>query len=66
MCPAVSVPDVACPLIPVTAVLPPVIDADAPVAGGVKVTVAPETGLPKESVTVATKGLVKAVPTVAL
>ena len=39
---------------------------EAPLAGAVKVTVAPETGLPYWSVTVATSGLVKAVLTVAL
>ncbi len=39
---------------------------EAPVVGGVKVTVTPETGLPYWSVTVATSLLVKAVPTVAL
>jgi len=37
--------------------------ADAPENGAVKVTVAPETGLLKESFTKATSGLVKLVPT---
>jgi hypothetical protein len=49
--------------------VPPLVEAKtvplAPVAAGaVKVTVAPETGLPKLSVTRATNGLVKAVLTV--
>ena len=38
----------------------------APLAGAVKVTVTPGTGLPKASVTVATSGLAKAVLTVAV
>ena len=54
---------------PVARQVPPLVEAKtvplAPVvAGAVKVTVAPETGLPKESVTSATNGLVKAVLTV--
>ena len=53
---------------PVARQVPPLVEAKtvplAPVAAGaVKVTVAPETGLPKASVTSATKGLVKAVLT---
>ena len=56
----------AWPLDPVTAVAEVVKVPEAPLAGGVKVTVTPETGLPYWSVTVATSGLAKAVATVAL
>ena len=62
---AVRAPEVARPLALVTAVLPPLMVAEAPEPGGVKVTVAPEIGLPLASVTRATSGLVKAAPTVA-
>ena len=53
------------PLASVDAVLPPPMVAEAPEPGGVKVTVAPEIGLPLASVTKATSGLVKAAPIVA-
>ena len=43
---AVRVPEVARPLALVNAVLPPLMVAEAPEPGGVKVTVAPEIGLP--------------------
>ena len=56
----------ATPLALVTAVAEVVKVPEAPLAGGVKVTVTPETGLPYWSVTVATSLLVKAVATVAL
>ena len=54
---------------PVARQVPPLVEAKTcrwprVVAGAVKVTVAPETGLPKASVTWATSGLVKAVLTV--
>ena len=62
---AVKVPEVARPPALVTAVLPPPMVAEAPEPGGVKVTVAPEIGLPLASVTRATSGLEKAPPTVA-
>src|ERR1041385_5878223 len=55
----------ACPVPPVTTVAPPVREAPAPLPGAAKVTVAPETGLPKASRTVGTSGLLKAVLTVA-
>ena len=65
---AVKADEVASPLALVTAVVVAVELAkvpEAPVPGAVKVTVAPGTGLPKPSLTKATSGLVKAVPTVA-
>ena len=58
---AVSVPEVATPFEPVMAVMPPPMVARAPLTGAVKVTVAPLTGLPPASTTVATKGAPKAV-----
>ena len=56
----------ATPAAVVTAVFEVVKLPEAPEPGGVKVTVTPETALPYWSVTVAPRGLVKAVPTVAL
>ena len=59
---AVNVAEVATPLLLVVAVLtPPAKLPLAPEAGGVKVTVTPETGLPPLSFTVATRGAAKAV-----
>ena len=64
---AVKVPDVATPFAPVVAVFPPGAKVPlAPAAGGVNVTITPLTGLPPESVTVATKGAAKVVLIAAL
>ncbi len=43
-----------------------VIAAEAPEAGAANVTIAPETGFPLASLTIATRGAPKAVPTVVL
>ena len=56
----------ATPLALVTAVAEVVKVPEAPLAGGVKVTVTPGTGLPYWSTSVAASGLEKAVPTVVL
>ena len=56
----------AWPLDAVTAVAEVVKVPEAPLAGGVKVTVTPETGLPYWSRSWTTSGLVKAEPTVVL
>ena len=64
---AVKAGAVAIPVVPVVAVTvadPPNVPL-APLAGAVKVTVAPLTGLLFESFTVACRGVAKAVPTVA-
>ena len=63
---ACTVELVAMPSEPVTAVVVVVLDPvkvpDAPLAGRVNVTVTPDTTLPKVSVTLAFKALVKSVP----
>ena len=56
----------AWPLDPVTAVAEVVKVPEAPLDGGVKVTVTPETGLPYWSASLTTSGLEKAEATVAL
>lgn len=61
---AVTMPEVATPEAFVTAVMPPAMVARAPLAGTVKVTVAPETGLLLASSTVAVSTAPKAVLTV--
>ena len=65
---AVNAGAVAKPFVPVTAVTvaDPANVPLAPLAGAVKVTVAPLTGLLFESFTVACRGVAKAVPSVAL
>jgi hypothetical protein len=64
---AVNAAEVAIPEGFVVAVLtPPAKLPEAPLDGVVKVTIAPLTGLPPESLTVATRGLLKAVLMVAL
>ena len=65
---AVNVGEVAIPFVPVTAVMvtDPANVPLAPLVGAAKVTVAPLTGLLFESLTVACRGVAKAVPTVAL
>jgi hypothetical protein len=64
---AVNTPEVATPLAFVVAVLtPPAKVPLAPLAGGVKVTTTPLTGLPPLSFTVATKGAANAVLIAAL
>ena len=65
---AVNAAEVACPFVPVETVEladPPKL-APAPELGMEKVTLPPETGLPAESFTVATRAFPKAEPTVAL
>ena len=59
---AVKAFEVAWPLDPVTAVAEVVKVPEAPLAGGVKVTVTPETGLPYWSTSWTTSGLEKAGP----
>ena len=64
---ALNTAEVAIPEELVVAVFtPPANVPDAPLLGGLNVTVAPFTGFPLESSTMATNGLANAVPTVAL